>query len=149
MYVWYSACMTAVYQIDATPAAVYLQGLQSRLNPAMASTMPQRKHGRKRKESVHKWVRKGAHADEVDGIRHGRYTVRWQVYLSEWDVWKAYTPRQSSRIEAAWQAHAAQVDIVSDEDDYVYWSLCLVSLLQTNIKSDTRRPIQRTLVTHR
>ena len=90
----------------------------------------------------------GPLAEEVDGIRNGRFRVVWQVYLSEWEVWKAYTDVQSSQIEAAWQAEAAELEVVS-VDDGEAWTINLVSLTQTNNYTGTRRPIQRVLVTHR
>ena len=78
-----------------------------------------------------------------------RFLVRWQVYLRDWDVWKQYTAVQSSSIEAAWQAEAAELDIGSEEDGEEPWTINLISLTQTNRYSGTSRPIQRVLVTHR
>ena len=88
-------------------------------------------------------------AEEIDDILNGRFRVRWQVYLQEWDVWKQYTAVQSSSIEAAWQAEATELDIGSEEDDEELWAINLISLTQTNRYSGTSRPIQRVVVTHR
>ena len=91
----------------------------------------------------------GACEEEVAGIREGRYWVRWQVYLREWDCWKSYSISQSSCIEAAWQAGAAGVDIGEDEESSDTWHINLIALMQSNLRSGTSRPIHRMLITHK
>ena len=87
-------------------------------------------------------------AEEVEGIRHGRFRVTWQVYAAEWNTWTAYRAWQSRRIEAAWQRDEVGLQVSRGVDEDETWTVCFVSLTQTNNSSGTRRPIQRVLVTH-
>ena len=87
--------------------------------------------------------------EEVDGILHGRFWVLWQVYFAKWKVWVSYTPEQSKRIEAAWQAMATTVDVGWDADDEEGWPVNLVRMTQWDPHTETSNPVMRILVTHK
>ena len=86
--------------------------------------------------------------DEVDGIRNGRYRVQWQVYDDDWNEWMDYVPSHNTRIEAAFQQDALQLDIGNEEERRDTWHINLVSLPQKNLHTERVRPIQRVLITH-
>ena len=108
---------------------------------------------RRRSRSVPARVRETRMEDpldeEVDGILHGRFYVLWQVYLAAWKVWASYTPEQSKRIEAAWQAMATTVDVGWDADEEEGWPVHLVRMTQWDPHSETSHPVMRILVTHK
>ena len=91
----------------------------------------------------------GPHAEEVDGILNGRFWVRWQVYLEEWNCWMQYSDVQSSSMERAWQREAVEIEICAHHPERQTWTINFISLTQTNNRSGTTRKIQRALVTHR
>ena len=73
--------------------------------------------------------------------------------MHEWGYWWDYTEMQSARIESAWQADHARVEVGYDgcED---HWTVNLVALTQvrTNAPNNPRpvpRPVRRVVVTHR
>ena len=75
------------------------------------------------------------------------YQVVWQVEMDmEWSMWLDYPADQSRRVEAAWQAMAARVEVGSTAwaDG---WLLDFRHMVQTG-DSGRRRRIRRVLITN-
>ena len=75
------------------------------------------------------------------------FPVRWQCYQEEWEMWVDYGPVAGARIEAAWQAEMTSVS-TGTADDEEQWEINFIAMVQVNVRSDRRRRIRRTLVTH-
>ena len=90
--------------------------------------------------------------EEVAALLAGRCKVVWQVYMHEYEYWWDYTDMQSARIESAWLADFARVEVGHDGGED-YWTVNLVALTQTRTNDINHtgipRPVRRVLVTHR
>ena len=76
-----------------------------------------------------------------------RYKVRWECWLEEWELWSEYSPAARTVIEAAWQRGATSV-LAGPEDHDEKWTICFISMTQTNCRYGTSRTVRRILVTH-
>ena len=67
-----------------------------------------------------------------------KFSVRWQCFLEEYEMWSDYDPTDGGKIEAAWQAEATSV-IVGQMEMY---EVSFVAMLQRNRYSEKNRPVQ-------
>jgi hypothetical protein len=76
----------------------------------------------------------------------GGHQIIWQCWIAhihDTCSWADFLPHETLRLEAALSANERTVDLTLNDDA---WSLDLLGMQQTNVRSGTMRPIRRVVV---
>jgi hypothetical protein len=76
----------------------------------------------------------------------GGHQIIWQCFISHLHnttSWADFLPHEILRLEAAFSANERTVDLTLNEDA---WSIDLLGMQQTNVRSGKVRPIRRVIV---
>ncbi len=76
----------------------------------------------------------------------GGHQIIWQCFISHMNnttSWADFLPHEILRLEAALSANDRTVDLILHEDA---WSIDLLGMQQTNVRSGKVRPVRRVVI---